>query len=205
MKQGVQDSWNWNRSSSGAYSVKSAYSLLASDPVSSGNGVFKLIWEKDYPKKLAAFARKALHGKFATKSNLASRGIQSQGNSTFCSLSASSRPFEEFVNHLLFTYNFASALWKNCDYWWNIATARSNIAASLRGKRLWLLIWMTVIWSIWIERNNVIFRGISPNIERVADLVKLRSWFWAKAKFRGFHCLLSKWILDPKACSKSIL
>lgn len=36
MKQGVQDSCNWNPSISGAYSVKSGYSLLVSDSVSSG-------------------------------------------------------------------------------------------------------------------------------------------------------------------------
>lgn len=67
-----------------------------------------------------------------------------------------------------------------------------------------MITWMATVWSIWLERNNVIFKGITANVERVADLIKLRSWFWIKANWDKFSCLLSEWLLDPISCTKSL-
>lgn len=54
----------------------------------------------------------------------------------------------------------------------------------LKGKEMKLrgmAIWHAVIWTIWLERNDVIFNNNKPDLIRMLDLVKCRSWSWTSS------------------------
>lgn len=177
----AQDSWRWRFTNIGVYSVKSAYNALVAEPVSNKNHIFKLIWGQGNPLKVSAFSWKVLYNRIATRVNLSSRGVSLTNNSSLCPICSS---FEESEDHVLFTCDFATKIWKLIDHWWNMYTARRATpkdhllqhSGLLRGRnirRVWILIWMTAIWSIWIERNNVVFKGAAPCLARVDELIKL--------------------------------
>lgn len=207
-----QDSWRWKHTSSGVFSVKSAYQLLVSESTSTDKQVYNLIWGSKVPTKVAAFCWKLVQNKIPTMVNLQKRGVQLGGGSNRCPFCSSK---DETEDHLFLLCAQSAKIWKSCDQWWNISTARAattkdhllqhrDLVNGSRLKEVWVQIWITIIWSIWIKRNNVIFRGMNFNLHRVMDLIQLRSWFWLRGKYERFHCLLSEWILDPRACAKSL-
>jgi hypothetical protein len=40
------------------------------------------------------------------------------------------------------------------------------------------IIWLAAAWCIWLERNDIIFRGKILNILEVVDRIKRLSWSW---------------------------
>ena len=51
----------------------------------------------------------------------------------------------------------------------------------------WKVIWCAVIWSIWIHRNECVFRNHDPDVDEMIDGVLLRAWLWLKGKSKEFN------------------
>lgn len=87
----------------------------------------------------------------------------------------------EFHNHLFFTCDNAKEIWKTIFTWLNWyssdrASYKADIFLSfvhpLRGKkanRVSHLISLATCWSIWLERNNVLFNGKVAIVKEVID------------------------------------
>lgn len=43
---------------------------------------------------------------------------------------------------------------------------------------LWFLVWFL----IWLHRNGIMFREDDLEIDSLLDLIKIRSWYWIRAK-----------------------
>ena len=58
---------------------------------------------------------------------------------------------------------------------------------SLRGKTLWKIACLTLIWKVWQERNNRIFEDKGRTEEMLWDLIRFYSSLWASCTeaFRG--------------------
>lgn len=116
-----QDSWRWKQSKDGIYSVKSAYSVLTSEPNRVAKTCYNLIWNNSVPLKVSGFSWQLLEKKLPTRGNLAAKNISLRGNNASCPLCGDCIESEE---HVFFTCNFATAVWKNCSSWWGVSTAR---------------------------------------------------------------------------------
>lgn len=53
-------------------------------------------------------------------------------------------------------------------------------------KEGWWTVWAATIWSIWLQRNDVIFNSGAIDVEKVMDLIIFRSWKWLKCKKKNF-------------------
>lgn len=210
--RGEDDKWRWKFNADGIYSVNSAYKKLTEDNVTTTRKSFNQIWDTPAPLKVSGFSWQLLHRRLPTRSNLGRMNMILNNSGSQCPMCTSA---EETEQHLLFTCAFATKVWNLCDNWWGLSTVRQKLPGKhllqhqgfIQGKlsqRIWTTIWLAAVWSIWIERNNKVFRGIEPESQRVMDLIMLRSWFWVKAKIEDFRKLLPEWILDPLSCVKSL-
>lgn len=48
-------------------------------------------------------------------------------------------------------------------------------------RKIWAVIPVTILWSIWKHRNKCVFHGIQPNWDDLCDIVKVRVAMWLKA------------------------
>ena len=73
-----------------------------------------------------------------------------------------------------------------------------GLGNSLRGKTLWQIACLTLIWMVWQERNNRIFEDKGRTEEMVWDLIRFYSSLWASCTeaFRGvpLRILQLNWI-----------
>ena len=62
-----------------------------------------------------------------------------------------------------------------------------GLGNSLRGKTLWQIACLTLIWMLWQERNNRIFEDKGRTEEMLWDLIRFYSSLWASCTkaFRG--------------------
>ena len=47
-----------------------------------------------------------------------------------------------------------------------------------RGREMWKLQFLAVIWTVWKERNAMCFEGIVSDVNSVSDKIKLSVAFW---------------------------
>lgn len=58
--------------------------------------------------------------------------------------------------------------------------------------------------SFVVAMDNLIFRGTDLEVERVFELVQIRSWNWFTARLQGFHSSFFEWVSNPIQRLKSI-
>jgi hypothetical protein len=46
------------------------------------------------------------------------------------------------------------------------------------GSKVRQLIWLATTWCLWRIRNNIMFRGVLPNLLILVDQIMDISWFW---------------------------
>ncbi|EOY26998.1 Uncharacterized protein TCM_028954 [Theobroma cacao] len=49
--------------------------------------------------------------------------------------------------------------------------------------KIWCMAFYAILWSVWLYRNDMVFRGVTWNADQVFELVKLRVASWAQAKW----------------------
>jgi len=49
--------------------------------------------------------------------------------------------------------------------------------------------WVTTIWSIWDQMNNIIFRNVKVDVEEIFSLTQVKTWAWItiNTQERLFH------------------
>ncbi|GKU90798.1 hypothetical protein SLEP1_g4749 [Rubroshorea leprosula] len=200
---------NWVHSKEGIYTTKSAYQALtrAHRSVQRGPALSK-VWQEYIPSKISVFAWQVLQDKIPTKLNLLKRGIIQDIADYKCILCGLA---SEDPNHLFIHCKIAWGLWNNCYRWWGSKQVLDrdcgrvfdqhpfifNIKEVRRG---WECIWFSVIWSIWLARNEKLFRGKEVESGRLLELVQMRSFKWIKGKRRGSLFTVTDWILNPVSC-----
>ncbi|GLT48071.1 hypothetical protein SLA2020_217120 [Shorea laevis] len=158
IKHDMQDSWFWKHDKRGVYTVKSAYRYLNASFQHQMAFDFKLMWNKQVPLKVSAFAWKATQDRLPTKANLARRGLLSMGQDSKC---ISYGQHEENADHLLFSCNESWKVWTLCYSWWGIEVAANgncnghllqHIGLIPKGvlSKVWAVIWFATVWSLWL-------------------------------------------------------
>ncbi|XVF83559.1 hypothetical protein PTKIN_Ptkin16aG0498800 [Pterospermum kingtungense] len=182
---------------SGSYSPKA----FCFDHLRASNSIFsswKLVWSGLAPPKVGAFCWQLLKGKIAVKDNLVSKNIL-QHSETFCSFCG--HPGES-VNHLFFSCYGPWCIWSYwCRLWgiqwaahkdaWSNFIEWHSLLPSSSGEIIWKISFYAILWSIWILRNEVVFKNKQLDFIMLIDLVKFRIIHWAKAKWP--HIQIDSW------------
>ena len=74
----------------------------------------------------------------------------------------------------------------------------------MQKNRLWKDIWIAILWSIWNQRNWVVFKGRRMDPGEILSLEQLLAWSWMKRKITSFNFAFSNWVLYPLNCLCSI-
>ncbi|GKV44750.1 hypothetical protein SLEP1_g51909 [Rubroshorea leprosula] len=104
-------------------------------------------------------------------------------------------------------------VWSKCLQWWRISSIRADNCyasfeqqlASFKNVNIragWDAVWCATIWSIWIARNERAFRNHEQDVNRIFELVHLRTFQWIKNRTVGFSFNLCNWMLEPMECLK---
>ncbi|KAL8557444.1 hypothetical protein ACS0TY_004751 [Phlomoides rotata] len=110
-----EDKWRWSRTSSGIYTMKSAYVVITEMNSEVNNQTTKLgiVWNTVVPLKIAAFTWKVLQDRIPSMLNLLKRGAYHPNFSTNCKLCDLD---SEDTQHLFFDCKASKTIWY-CIYW----------------------------------------------------------------------------------------
>lgn len=73
-----------------------------------------------------------------------------------------------------------------------------------KGKRLWMVIWHSVVWNLWIVRNNCIFNLGQMDPLGILEQIKIQSWTWILPSLEMTSLCFSNWLLAPLSCLDSL-
>lgn len=136
--------------------------------------------------------------------NLLTRGIPLSIEEQCCVFCNS---YPENEEHLFLSCQMIYALWSKVYGWLDIAGVQPlNIHHHFqqhRGlfkgktrKARGMIIWIAVIWTILLQRNDIIFNDKRPDLIRMIDLIKCRSWSWFNSTVDG--CIMfPDWCESP--------
>ncbi|RVW90769.1 putative ribonuclease H protein [Vitis vinifera] len=190
------DSRAWSLSSSGSFSVKSFFYALSKDSNPLMFLPAKFLWSSKVPSKVKALAWLVAHGKVNTNDKLQLRRPYKALCPQWCILCKRNG---ESIDHLFLHCPVTIGLWHRLfnlvGVIWvpprsiedMLVISFRGLGNSVRGKILWQIACLTLIWMVWQERNNRIFEDKGRTEEVVWDLIWFYSSLWASCTeaFRG--------------------
>ncbi|PNX63158.1 pantothenate synthetase, partial [Trifolium pratense] len=195
----MEDSWVCDIGVEEGYTVKDGYAFLCKNFLPDTNlnqeecRVLKHIWKSLAPLKVKIFSWQLMLHRLPTRSNLLRRGVlesATQARCVWCSAEAESEA------HLFTMCDVAVDVWLKIHSWLRISTAvPGNISLSFQSfaaqfkskKRVegLNLLWQSVMWSLWIASNSLIFQGERLKTCEIVDAIKHRSLQWFNASRSG--------------------
>lgn len=131
-----------------------------------------------------------IQSKVATRAFLVNRGLinENEGYCIFCNEN------EESVNHLFVHCKYSWKVWCFCLEWWGLVWVCPSSMSQvmewwfLSRKKdvkdgLWLALFYAVTWSIWMARNESLFRGRIFHWVEITEIAIYRASLWVKSKF----------------------
>ena len=194
------DFWWWKPDPGGKFSSKSAYGLLWGDIMESNQEVvFKELWKLKIPPKASVFAWRLIKDRLPTKLNLNRRQVAvSDTMCPFC------RSHEEDAAHLFFNCSKILPLWWESLSWIGILTAppqnprehfmqHGQQVVGITKSTRWKCWWVAVTWTIWQQRNRIVFQNQGFNGSKVMDDALLLLWSWLKSNEKDFTVHFNQW------------
>ncbi|GKV36397.1 hypothetical protein SLEP1_g44538 [Rubroshorea leprosula] len=154
---------------------------------------YQRIWNPSLPSKILAFNWQLLLDRIPTKVNLLRRGVIKDMTKAKCALCNEEE--EKDSTHLFLNCKIVRWVWMACSKWWgtNIMMNRDCwntfqlIGKGIKGSNIregMDCIWKTIVWSMWIARNQKIFHNKEDkeiNLGKLFELIQMRSFLWIKA------------------------
>ena len=123
------------------------------------------IWKLKVPPRVVIFGWLAIRKRILTQDNLRKRGRIVVNACPMCLRG------EESADHLMVTCKTAHYVWRSVIGWFDCCWVFPNSLPELfqawkalirapRGKELWRLSFIAVIWTIWKKRNSRCFEGV---------------------------------------------
>lgn len=168
--------------------------------------VFNYIWKSPAPLKVLAFSWTLLQDRIPTRVNLALRRVLSgEGEACRCVLCGR---MDESAIHLFLHCEVAASLWTMVMNWVNLnfisppflSTHLDCWFSVKKEKKGLLLIWHATIWSIWLERNDRIFKGVNKEVGELFEVVKALSWCWCHNRLKIGAFMYYEWCWNPRDC-----
>jgi len=144
-----------------------------------------------------------------TRINLSRRGV---GVTT--SLCALCQKWPESAQHLFLECEFAIQVWNWCFRWIEIMSVQHKILRdhfesfylvqmNYKQNLVWKGVWAAIVWSIWDQRNRIIFKQDSVDTEQIFHMAQLKTWLWLRYRMKSFSYSFFDWLLNPILCIKS--
>lgn len=51
--------------------------------------------------------------------------------------------------------------------------------------QVWRVVFISVVWSLWLYRNDCVFNNTQPDIAALCELIKIRVALWLKTYEKG--------------------
>ena len=139
-----------------------------------------LIWNSCIPTKVSFFAWEAWWGKVLTMDRLKKRDIYLASRCPLCER-------EESLDHLLLHCTKTHELWTVVFAIFGVNwVVPSSIREPLLGwigpfarkilKKVWMAAPLCLFWTIWRERNRVVFKDILPSAQRMKNSLVFALW-----------------------------
>ena len=98
---------------------------------------------------------------------------------------------EETIDHLLIHCSRAKMLWDLLlaitDFNWvfphtvrQLLLAWQSASVEKKRKRVWMAAPLCIFWTLWMERNRVVFENEVPSAHRMKSFFLFSLWLWAK-------------------------
>lgn len=179
--------WNWENS--GLYSSKSFYHVIKTG--GKERWPFPEIWHMRAPQSVKIFCYLVLQNRILTKEVLMIRQFNCHPDCVLCT----SHQFETSL-HLFFQCDYARRVWTVLAGWsgLNLIRLGDDVCETWKGTLRWfnlrdssrqnnyLSLLVCTCWQIWLQRNNLIFRGIMVPPQVVAQKA------WEVSKLWVAHC-----------------
>jgi hypothetical protein len=164
------DTWNfpWGNS----FATKKVYNLLKGEEITPTSILD--IWKTCNIPRQKFFSWLLLQGRLNTKDMMSRKNFYVEFND--CIL-CNDCP-QETIMHMFFECNFSQGFWWAIGIEWNVdMDIHQMIAdAKIRYSMSFIMdIIITGCWSLWDQRNNAIFNGVDPNLQRC--IIKFRNYF----------------------------
>ena len=170
-------------SNTDGFSVRLMYSKLVYSPPLDFPG--RSIWNPIVPPKMGFFAWEASWGKVLTLDQLKRRGIPLANRCFLC------EEKEETIDHLLIHCSRAKMLWDLVlaitDTKWvfprtvcQCLLAWQSASVGKKRKKVWMAAPLCLFWTLWLERNRVVFENEAPSAHRMKSFFLFTLWAWAK-------------------------
>ncbi|KAK1361049.1 hypothetical protein POM88_045523 [Heracleum sosnowskyi] len=161
-------------------------------------------WNLKVPAKVLIFLWK-LHSKILPTKNFHLSRIGSSFGSSLCSLCLTC---EETIDHLFWECMCSKNCWRSILDWWghsnkNAFNSLSEMWSSIYWyshpslKKVWHMVIVATLWTMWLVRNETIFRNQKFNLGTTTFLIKLRVKEWALAVDLINKDTLAWWDLNP--------
>jgi hypothetical protein len=193
----VEDVHKWKFESSGQFSSKSAYEALFQGAVQLEPSA--LIWKNWGPRKCKFFLWLVAHNWCWAADRLAGRGLPHPEHCPFCDQE------DETIQHILCSCVFSWQFWPQLLHrfglpdiapqpsavgffdWWQQAGSTLDKGA----KKGFDSLVMLGAWILWKERNDIVFNGASPKLERALLLAQEEATLWMLAGAKGISGLVA--------------
>ncbi|KAK8993498.1 hypothetical protein V6N11_033593 [Hibiscus sabdariffa] len=205
---GLGRDWlQWIESSDGLYSIKTMKAQLSLVPTSVVNWK-KVVWIGLAPPKVEAFMWLILHEHVPVKVELLKRGVSLVADDS-CPLCNQAR---ETVEHIFFTCSVSWQLWTSLVSCLGVSLVLHQnplkflidwpyLCSKFSRDIMWLLIPFAIVWSIWLQMNEIIFHGKPRDSVQLVFNTKLRATWWWKALKTDLNIHLDSIIFDPSLAS----
>ena len=189
--RGTEEGIRWRNSEVASYPTKDIHEIFNNSlgaPLS--KSITSVVWQRFIPPRARLIVWLAYKERLKTGDFLVEKGIISPQNAwcPFCKNEI------ETNTHILFTCRFAWCTWMEILKWWNLSAPlhRSftlfsfqwcGLVKERKRKDFWILSLGCVIWSLWYERNKILFENKIPHLQSFVMSLKFRIGTWAKEMF----------------------
>ncbi|XP_028060624.1 uncharacterized protein LOC114264228 [Camellia sinensis] len=200
-----KDSCQWMANPEGSFTVASAWKwwMYSKGP---NLNVTKDLWKNFAPSKVKFCGWLVWRGRLKTVAVLKNLRVLNEDSDSLCLFCKSE---EESVHHLMLFCPFVDMMqwwglvWvlpglvKDLLLWW------SGVKFSKIVLRMWKVIPLAVMWSLWKARNECLFSGKPVEWNELAELVNVRVALWSKLNIEGMHYSVQQIVTNlhqTKAC-----
>lgn len=180
------DSKARNLYSSGSFMVKVFCSALSSHVTSTSSFPFHFVWKSNTPVKVKSFAWLVALKRVNTNDMLQLRRPYKALSTDVCPLCIES---SETTNHVFLHCKLSMGLWHRLFRdvhmdWVPLSSIKDTmfmtskrLGNTSRGKELWKLACLSLMWTIWKERNVRIFEDMTRNSKGLWGIIHFLAYF----------------------------
>ncbi|XP_058733456.1 uncharacterized protein LOC131605076 [Vicia villosa] len=164
----------------------------------------KVVWDLKLPPKIKVFAWRFFIDRLPTRDQLLKRGVANVScpNCVLCGSCL------ESSSHLFFNCQVVKVIWKHVFLWLGIPndfneeeircfeTIQDKVKSSNR-RTLINFVWFATIWSIWLMRNAIVFKGEVFCFDVICSNIVFLSWRWLCSGYPKFRPIYYEWFKLP--------